>query len=193
MKSVKIQPTNNQIVQLKKGDGKAFLELYHLYHKQVYYFSFCYLKSKEDAEELVQDVFVKIWEKRGELNEKLSFTNLLYTIAKNKILDIFRKRLHQEKYLKNLTYSADGSENTTDNDIAYSDLRNFSNKIIEQLPPRQKLIFEMSRHKGMSQKEIAEKLNISVKTVENQMGQALKFIRKALDDCDNIAMLLLFF
>ena len=179
--SKKNRNTDRQLVEsLKKGDLFAFDQLFSKYSKKLYYFANGYLGSKEDTEGLVQEVFLKIWEKKKELKEHLSFNAFLYTITFNAIRKYFRKKAREKKYLDNYLENFDDTDNETVMDIEYNNLRELADKAIEKLPEKRKMIFLLSRHEGFTNEEIANRLQISKKTVENQMTQALKFLREQL-------------
>ena len=166
------------VKSLKKGDLFAFDQLFSKYSKKLYYFAKGYLGSKEDAEGLVQEVFLMVWDKRKELKEHLSFNAFLYTVTYNAIRKYFRKKARAKKYLDKFLEDYDGKYNKTVTDIEYNNLLELANKAIEKLPEKRKLIFQLSRHKGLTNMEIAKRLNISKKTVENQIHSALKFLRE---------------
>lgn len=166
------------VKSLKKGDLFAFDQLFSKYSKKLYYFAKGYLGSKEDAEGLVQEVFLLVWNKRKELKEHLSFNAFLYTVTYNVIRKYFRKKARAKRYLDKYLEDYDGKHNKTVADIEYNNLLELANKVIEKLPEKRKLIFQLSRHKGLTNMEIAKRLDISKKTVENQIHSALKFIRQ---------------
>jgi RNA polymerase sigma-70 factor (ECF subfamily) len=160
---------------LSRGSLLAFNTLYHHYSKHLYGFAFAYLKSEEEAEELVQEVFTIIWEKRSTLREELSFRSFIFTIAFNIIRKHFRKRLSLLNYLKSGINS--DLDMQTSQKITHDSLFQFISRLVNLLPQRRKEIFIKSRFEGLTIKEISEDLNISHKTVENQLTDALKFIR----------------
>ena len=164
---------------LSKGNLLAFNTLYKEYSYRLYRFAFGYLKSEEEAEELVQEVFTIIWEKRKDLREELSFKSFLFTIAFNIIRKHFRTKAYLAEYFK--TGISDDLDLQTSQKISYDSLYQYVNEIVNQLPARRKEIFIASRFQGLSIKEISEKLNINHKTVENQLTDALKFIRTNLN------------
>jgi RNA polymerase sigma-70 factor (family 1) len=167
------------VQSLAKDNLLAFNSLYNEYSGRLYRFAYGYLKSEEEAEELVQEVFTIIWEKRQGLKEELSFKSFLFTIAFNIIRKHFRTKTYLGKYIK----SGVGSELDfqTLNNITYNSLHKYITDLIDQLPDRRKEIFIKSRVHGYSIKEISDELNISHKTVENQITTALKFIRTNLN------------
>ena len=163
---------------LSKGNLLAFNTLYKEYSGRLYRFAFGYLKSEDEAEELVQEVFTIIWEKRANLKEDLSFKSFLFTISFNIIRKHFRTRAQLSEYFK--TVKGDDKDMHTSHKITYDSLYQYINELVNQLPERRKEIFIKSRLEGLSIKEISEKLNINHKTVENQLTDALKFIRTNL-------------
>ena len=177
------------IISLKRGDFEAFDQLFKRYGKRLFGFAIGYLKSHEDAEELVQDTFVKVWENRSELDENQSFNSYLFTIAKNTILNHFRKKAHQQSYIEYIKQHTKLIHNKTEEDIIFSDLDAQAKKVINQLSSRRREIFLLSREQGYNNEEIAQRLNISKKTVENQITHSLKFIREQLGSKNLIPLL----
>jgi len=163
------------VQSLSKSNLFAFNCLYNEYSRRLYRFAYGYLKSEEEAEELVQEVFTIIWEKRKELKEELSFKSFLFTIAFNIIRKHFRTKAYLTEYLKSGVRSELDLQTT--NQVVYNSLYKFIYDLVNQLPSSRKEIFIKSRVQGYSIKEIAEELQISHKTVENQLSAALKFIR----------------
>jgi len=177
------------VKSLSKGNLLAFNSLYKEYSGRLYRFAFGYLKSEEEAEELVQEVFTIIWEKRTDLKEELSFKSFLFTIAFNIIKKHFRTKAYLSEYFK--TGISPDIDIQTSQKITYDSLCQYLTELVNQLPERRKEIFIKSRFEGMSIKEISEKLKISHKTVENQLTDALKFIRINLNR-ENVKVILFF-
>jgi RNA polymerase sigma-70 factor (ECF subfamily) len=178
------------VQNLSKGNLLAFNTLYNEYSNRLYRFALGYLKSEAEAEELVQEVFTKIWEKRADLKRELSFKSFLFTIAFNIIRRHFRTKAYLSEYFKTGVISEPDMQ--TSQKITYDSLYQYITELVNQLPERRKEIFIKSRYEGLSIKEIAEKLKISHKTVENQLTDALKFIRTNLNR-ENIPVILFFF
>ena len=164
---------------LKEGNLQAFNELFDRYGKRLYHFSYAYLKSTEDAEEIVQEVFLKIWNNRKQLLVQESIDSYLFTIARNGILNTIRKSKSEQTYLNYLKANP-GKNVLLDEELNFHELEKAYQSAIEQLSPRRKEVYLLSKVNSFSNAEIAEKLNISVKTVENQMTTALAEIRKNL-------------
>nr|WP_321408591.1 RNA polymerase sigma-70 factor [uncultured Carboxylicivirga sp.] len=164
------------IVQLKDNDSIAFDHIFEKYATKLYGFSLRYLKSESEAEELVHNVFVKVWEKRNTLNKEASLKSFLFTIAYNDILKYFRRQKYHHAFLKELT-DIDSTVNNLSERIEYASVLEYIDDIINQLPNRKKQIFIKSRKEGKSSKEIAEELNISPGTVDNNISEVIKFIK----------------
>jgi RNA polymerase sigma-70 factor (ECF subfamily) len=150
-----------------------------------------YLKQEEDAEEIVQEVFVKIWESRSKIDIYASFGSFLFTIAYNSTISLLRKRMRENKskeYLKSLQ-QIDSADQVID-EIQFKELSEKVHSLLEQITPRQKEIYLLSREEGLSHQEIAEKLNISENTVNNHLVATLKFLKTHIDN--NLAVSVLF-
>ena len=173
------------ILLLKQGSKDAFTALYKQYWKQVYNFSRLYLTSADAAEEVVQEVFIKIWETREFLREDDHFKGLLFIITRNLILNRHRKNVNEDFY-KVTVLAALEEPYDVEEEIDAHNLQEYIDRLIDELPPRRREIFNLSRKEQKSYKEIAILLNISEKTVENQISEALKYLKK------NITLLLLF-
>ncbi len=170
------------VLKIIQSDQSAFEDLYNLYADKLYYFALRYLKTKEEAENIIQDVFVKIWETRDRLNSEYSISAYLFTIARNTIFNLHRKRLNETAYLEYLETYLDSLHSKLEQEIVYSDLNSHINKIVDKLPMQRKKVFELSRNGGLSHKEISQQLNISEKTIETHIRLAIKDIRKILSN-----------
>ncbi|GMT46415.1 MAG: DNA-directed RNA polymerase sigma-70 factor [bacterium] len=165
---------------LKNGDKVAFEKIFQIYHKQLYLFCYSFLNQKEDAENLTQDVFVKLWVKRAAIDCEKSFSGFLFTMTKNLALNYIRKTIYQQIYVNQMLNNSLEDRCQTDKQISYNEIKSRLNDLINQLPLKRKEIFLLSREHGLSQKEIAEQMGVSIHTVESQISKALKFIRKGL-------------
>lgn len=177
------------VEKLRKGDLEAFDAVFEKYGNRLFGFALKYLKSKEETEGLVQDVFLKVWENRKKLKKDSSFKSYLFTIAYHNICKFFRKKQLQGKLKEEIGLTFEVSVDTEeqiDYDFALEQLE----QLIEQLPPKQKTIFLKSRKEGKSTREIAEEMQLSPGTVDNHISAALKFLRKHVSG-SNLAVLLL--
>lgn len=186
-------PKNEDLLveQLKTGDVAAFDQLFESYGARLFGFALNYLKTKSEAEELVQEVFVRVWENRESLKSDYSFKSYLFTIALNQVRKYFRKRAIELSYLNHLDTSDFRLDNHTEDALDYESVLRRIDTIVDQLPERKKQIFLKSRKEGKSSKEIAQELAISVGTVDNQISSALKIIREILSK-ENLAIFLFF-
>lgn len=173
----------------------AFDVIYNKYCYKLHGFVLRYLKQIEDAEGIVQEVFIKIWEARSKIDIYQSFESFLFTIAYNTTISLLRKRVSETKsreYLKSLQqiYSAD---NVID-ELQFHELNDKVQSLLKQLTPRQKEIYLLSREEGLKHKEIAQQLNISENTVKNHLVTTLKFLKSHIDSslAVNILFLCLF-
>jgi len=166
------------VKSLSKGNILAFNTLFKRYSNRLYRFAHGYLKSDAEAEEIVQEVFTKVWENRSQLKHELSFKSYLFTIAFNVIRKHFRAKAYLSEYFRNEVL--DDLDLRTTQDINYNSLKSYLSKIVDSLPERRREIFIKSRFEGLSIEEIAREFDISHKTVENQITTALKYIRSCL-------------
>jgi len=177
--------------KIKEGDVLSFDQLFYKYHKKIYYFARCYLKNKVEAEEVTQDVFLNLWRFRQQINEDYDFNRYLFKVTYNAICKVFRKKASIRKQMDNILKDIIKEDHSTDLDIEYNNLVETVNVFIEQLPAQQKKVFLLSTKDFLDNDQIASKLNISLKTVENHLSNARAFLRKAL--VDNHILSLLFF
>lgn len=169
----------NIVNQLKHDNNDAYKYLFRTFYLDLYYRAIKYTCHKEDAKDLVQSTFIKIWEKRKDLKENLPIEPLLYTIHKNNCLDYLRTRKLKVNYTPNES-SVDTNTQTPFDQVVSKELEIKIGKAVAELPEKCRQIFEYSRYDELKYAEIATKLNISVKTVENQISIALDKLRKML-------------
>lgn len=170
--------TNNIILirQLKKGNEKAYSFLLNYHHHPLCVYADSLIKDKGLAEDIVQNVFVRVWEKRGNLKEKFSIKSFLYKSVYNEFIDQNRKQRFvttlEKKYIEALSDIV--KEDTDVLDKLFSKVQ----KEIHKLPPKCKVIFLMSKKEGLSNVEIAEHLNLSIKTIESHITKAFRILRE---------------
>jgi len=169
---------NHLVELLQKGNVAAFDSLFEVYSPKLYGFALKYFKNETDTEELVQEVFVKVWENRQSLKSELSFKSYLFTIALNQIRKYFNKKATSLRYLESLQNDPEFSDQVMTDDYETTLLQIY--QIIEQMPTRRREIFTKSKLEGKSSKEVALELNITAGTVDNQVSEALRFIRSQL-------------
>ena len=164
---------------LKDGSKDAFASIYKMYYGKVYNFSCLYLTSRQEVEDVVQEVFVKLWDVRSFLRVEEPLLNFLFIVTRNLIFNQFRKSFNENAYKLTVVNGAADSYDISE-DLDTEDLRCYIHRLIEELPPRQQEVFRLSREEHLSYKEIAERLDISEKTVERHINESLKFIRRNL-------------
>lgn len=174
-------------------DRVAFYNLYERYCRRLHGFVLRYIKQNEDAEEIVQEVFVKIWESRNKIDAYSSFEAFLFTIAYNTTISLLRKRTNEKKYLEHLK-SLQLPDNSPDliDEIQFNELNDRVQTLLSELTPRQKEIFQLSREEGLTHDEIAKKLDISVNTVKKHMSNTLTFLKSQIDSRLTINLLFLY-
>ncbi len=180
---MKVAKSNTELIRLiQNGDMVAFYNLYERYSKKLYFFVLRYIKLEADAEEIVQEVFIKIWENRNKIDVYSSFESYLFTIAYNTTISLFRKRLTEKKYLEHLNslQQLENSSEITD-EIHFNELNNKVKTLLNKLTPRQQEIFHLSREEGLTNEIIALKLNISINTVKKHITNVLAFLKANID------------
>ena len=190
MSETKTIHTKLLVTELMEGNEKAFSTLFNSYCNDVFAYSLSMLKNDVFAEEIVQDVFLNIWQHRDRLNPDLSFKSYVFTITRNLTFNLISKVANSHKLKEEVFYVSQKSYNPTEALIAEADYDALKNKAIEQLPPKRRIIFEMSRNKEMSYEEISKELNISVSTVKGQMSKALADIRIFLETHGDVTLLI---
>ena len=168
--------------KLKKDNRKAFELIFDKYKEKLYFFALGYLNNVTETEEIIQTVFISLWEHRHSVNETLSLKNYLYKSTVNTIYNHFKHKAIRQKYLDySLVYEMK-EDNYTQESINHNDLKKLVDTLIERLPSGQQKIFKMSRWEGLSHIEIANRLGLSVRSVENQVYRAMRFIKENLKE-----------
>jgi len=171
---------NLLVIRIRNDSTNAFKLLYDRYNEKLYYFSLRYLGDKEEAKELVQSVFINIWEHRESLDATMSVKNYIYRSAVNYIYNYLKKKAIRTRYVEAELQKGELQANQTYDQIFFHDLEKSISSIVETLPQQQQKIFQLSRFEYLSHEEIAKNLDLSVRTVENQIYRALKIIKSKL-------------
>lgn len=167
------------LCQLRKGDKSAFEFLYKHYWAKVFNFTKLYVNSVADAEEIVHDVFLKLWENRMLVNEDKNFEGFLFIVTRNLIFNRARKSFNDSFYNITAIEAAEDSY-SIEEELEASELSKYIETLILQLSPRCQEVFRLSREQGLTYKEIAERLGLSERTVEHHISDALKFMKKKI-------------
>ncbi len=165
------------------GDEKAFESLFKVYYQMLKKVAHFITQDAEQCEEIVHDVFINIWQKRQNINPEASFKNYLITAVRNRCFNHLKAKKQTQSIDNDESWVEELVADTyTDTKAQVRDVQKAIDAAIDKLPEQCRLIFQLSRYEGMSYKEIAEALNIAPKTVENQIGRALKFLKTDLKD-----------
>lgn len=168
------------VIELINGSETAFCELYCQYKNRLVYFAQKFIKSKELAEDIFQDAFSAIWHNRQFIDPEGNFSSYLYTIMRNRVYNQLTS-MEREKQFRDLTLSkAIDEDNETEKSVHYNELEKLLEKAYQTLTPQQYKVFQLSRNKMLSNKEIADELGISINTVQQHISTSLKSIRNFL-------------
>ncbi len=168
----------NLIRRLKQDDEKAFNILFYQHHARVYNLARSFLRYKEDAEEIVQIVFIALWENRSRIDEDQSLSAYILTIARHWIYNTIKKSIYRHGYLEHLQTQNKSLEYVTEDVVLFNELNSIVDKLTNELPPKRSEIFRLSRNEGLSYREIANRLSITESTVNTQLTKALDYVRK---------------
>lgn len=192
LKTNNFQTEQEMVASLQKGSLPAFESLFKNYSQKLYRFSYSYLKSETEAEDLVQEVFLKLWENRSSLKTGMSFQSYLFTIAFNSIRKSFNKKAKQEKFRVDLFEFLSAENTSLEIRPDFDSLILKLDSLIEQMPDRRKEIFLKRKKEGKSVRDIAEEMDVSPKTVENQITEAMNYLKKEFDK-DRVSGMLFFY
>lgn len=174
------------VSELKNGNERAFRSLFEFYSNDIYGYSLSILKSKELAEENVQDAFLKVWLHRENLQIEKSFKSFLFTIARNQAFNMLTKAAKDLVLKDEIFYNSQKTHDNVDYFIREAECKKIEKQAIKKLPPKRKKIFKMSRKQGKSYEEISQELGISLSTVKSQMNKALETMRDLFKPHDGI-------
>ena len=176
--------------EIKADNMFAFDTLYKRYFKRLYKFAYLILKTHEDTENIIQDVFLNLWLNRHKVEKGSSVKYYIFTIAYNSAVSLIRIRIKESQFVEYVKSLQFVNQEQTDKDMEYQERTERLYKIIDTLPERQKEIYLLHGVEGLKYTEISEQLNISIKTVENHISRAIKTIRKRLN---NYSLITIFF
>lgn len=165
---------------LENGDHAAFTEIYNRYWKKLFLVAAHKIKELEEAEEIVQHIFVSLWNRRASLKITSSLSAYLSVSVKYRVIKALDKQYHQQKYTDSLGMKGIADDSTQEW-LDFLELKGCLEKLVAGLPEKCRLVYQMSKEQGLSQKKIAEGLGISEKTVEAHLGKAMKTLRAGLN------------
>ncbi|QHT67149.1 RNA polymerase sigma-70 factor [Rhodocytophaga rosea] len=166
--------------RLIKGSEEAFEAIYVLYHNKIYRLALKFVKSEELAKEVLQDIFVKVWEHKHTINKDLSFSAFIFKIAHNHIFNLLKRASKEVSIKKQIIAAAEIASNQTEDEFFAAEYESLAIHAIDQLPPQRKLIFQLCRLEGKTYEEVSYALGISKSTVRDHMVKAIKFIKEYL-------------
>lgn len=169
------------VKKIREGDKDAFERLFHKYYARLCVFSNTYVKSIDTSRDVVQDVYIKIWDNRENFFITQSLKAYLYQAVRNQSLNYLEKNRQKLRLQENLSRQRELESDENEVELNTEELTEKIWRLVDQLPERRRTIFILYRKHGLSYKEIGEVMDIKRKTVENQMGRSLKFIRDQLD------------
>jgi RNA polymerase sigma-70 factor (family 1) len=173
------------------GDEKAFRKLFHQYWDNIYGVALMLTKSPAMAEDMVQEIFLKLWLKREQLGEVDNFQNYLFIIARNHIFDLLRKKSREQEFYNQLVSYFQEGPDSPEQQLLHKESKNLLQKAINSLPDQQRKVYLLSRDQGLKQDEIAAQLGISKNTVRNHMAKALQTLREVLTQQASGSLLLI--
>ena len=176
---------------LFNGDNGAFEEIFNRYWSKLYAAAYKRVKHREAAEEIVQDLFTLLWSKRKSVQIHTSLAAYLYTSVRYMVFNHIQKEAVRENYKDSFQAANIFYDNSTEETVLLNDLNSNIEKEINHLPPKCRSVFELSRKKNKTNREIAEVLDISEKTVEGHLTKAIKLLKLSLSDISRLASWLL--
>lgn len=177
------------IRRLKNEDKSAVDELFGYYYPRLYHFSKSILKIENEIDDILQEVFVKIWLNRQKIGNAETFNAYIFTITKNKVLNLIRNNLRDQAFMDKLYLRTVAEEYYAPDPVEFDEIKVRIDKIVANLPERRHQVFVLSRTEGLSNKDIAQQLNISEKTVEDHITHAIKQIKNSMKGMGIISLL----
>lgn len=167
------------VLQVKKGDKSAFAQLYRSHYPRIFSFLRTLLKDSFMAEEITQDVFFRLWVNREKLDDTMPLEPYLFSMAKNTVLNFYKRKETEKRYLENQRETEEAEEQI-EQELYGKELQRLINDAIDAMPVQQQKIFRLSREEGLLNAEIAEKLQISKRTVEKHISNSLSQLREVI-------------
>lgn len=187
-------PDDQLLLQMAGGDRKAFTELYKRYWEDLFITAAKALRGKEEAADVVQDVFLSLWNRRNELNLRGSLAAYLHTSVRYKCIHYIEKNITRRDYLVQLAEVVIRSPSTNaEINLQLKEIEQTVNKAVAKMPPKMQEVYKLSRQEHLSYKEISNCMNISVETVKKHIQHALNLIRKDMEPYTFIIIILVFF
>ena len=174
--------TEEIIKRLKKDDKSALDELFGYYYPRLFHFSKSILKIEDEIDDVLQEVFVKIWLNRQKIGNAETFNSYIFTITKNEVLNLIRKNLRDQNFRDQLFLRSVAVEYQQQSQLEFEEIKAGIDKVVANLPEKRQQVFILSRTEGLSNKEIARQLNISEKTVEDHITHSVRKIKNSMKE-----------
>ena len=179
--------------QLSHDDKTALEQLFKYFYPRLYNFSKAFLKLEEGIDDILQEVFLKIWQNRKNIKNTETFNSYIFTITRNLLLNELRSRLNEQKTKDKIFKRSVAEEFLLSEQIEYDEMKEKVDQTVATLPERQREVFQLSRKEGLSYKDIATKLGIAEKTVEYHISQAIGVLKKKMMELGLLGMLYFWF
>ncbi|MEO6978048.1 MAG: RNA polymerase sigma-70 factor [Mucilaginibacter sp.] len=177
----KVEYSDSTVIDLlREGNERAFEKIFREYFKGLRAYAYTFMKDEEQAEEIVQNVFCRIWEKRSQLKPEGSIKAYLYRAVHNESLNYIKHQKTRAAFQVHYNNNEEQHSGEASEKIMIAELDGHIQKALNDLPQQCRIIFQLSRFENLKYREIADQMNLSIKTVENQMGKALKVLREKL-------------
>jgi RNA polymerase sigma-70 factor (ECF subfamily) len=180
-----------QLFGLRNGDVTVFEMFFRAHYQPLCNYAFTFVQDRDEAEEIVQSTFLTVWEKREAIEIRTSLKSYLYAMVRNSCLNAIKHEKIKHKHAGEELAIGDRSHESVAHEVLSDELEERIHLSMEKLPEQCRLIFKLSRFEELKYAEIAEQLNISIKTVENQIGKALKIMREELKEYLPLILVLL--
>lgn len=178
------------ILSLKNGSYKAFERIYQMYAKRLFAYSLQFTKSQEESEEIVQDVFMRLWTNRTKIRQEDTLRSLLFIMTKHYLINAFRTKINQPEYEEYIQYKNEYTVDDASHQLEYQEFVAKFRAVLKTLPETQQKVITLSKIEQYSNKEIADKLSLSEQTVKNQLSLGLKSLKEKLGSLGIYLMLL---
>ncbi|QGY47934.1 RNA polymerase sigma-70 factor [Maribellus comscasis] len=180
---------DREINELTNSNESSLEVLFNYYYPRLYHFSKSFLKIETGIDDILQEVFLKVWQNRKKITSASTFNAYIFTITRNLLLNELRSRLNNQKVKDKIQQLSVAKEYEFFEEVEYNDLKAKIEEIVDELPERRKEVFILSRKEGLSHKEITERLGISPKTVEFHISQSISYLKSKLEELGLIALL----
>ena len=188
-KPLSIGETEEIIRRLKSDDKFAVDELFKCYYNRLFHFSKAILKIENGIDDILQEVFVKVWLNRLKISNAETFNAYIFTITKNEVLNLIRVNLKEKSLREEIYLRSVAEEYQNNNSLEFDEIKTAIDKIVATLPEKRQMVFKLSRTDGLPNKEIAHQLGVSEKTVEDHITHSIRHIKESLKEMGILSLL----